>query len=559
MRPLRGVVLPLVAVALLIPSSAAAQDSSSLSPGLMDFIDAIAQDVMGRSQAEPAVTADDILFPVTSSWGRLVLATVADALGADVFADDRLRTLDAQRQIRQTARVDRQVTAAATGAGTVSLVDKAGIPEFFALALENGAVTQEQNGTTVTLRSGPYALIKAFAGDSAETFTEYDFWRRFGLSASFALDSERAITADDLNTDQLTTWSLRARIVGDRSTRSARFTTEWETRVLPGITASLQAFSRALSDFYDVATDVSLRSQALEEVDGEPSAGVQAILDGADPSADKIKAYLASLLTNEFADPVRDRVLLRVPDTREQVRTVIAPAFAAARVAIQQAKAETTRVFDEFNGQPLLTLQYGQHKTDASVTEMMDPDAMPEMPAMAEMPATNGGEGEGAEAEMISTAYSEIRAAYEQKIDGAEVVVNGFASFYDDAKVTADGARFRGAGFSFSVEATPTNGLTNNGGDANDLSPIQISGSAEFSWFNDLNEMLVRQQGENTSRIVLQAQIGLPIAKGLSLPMSVTTDKLPDRPVGMEWDTRFYIGTTFDFDVLRALSQVAGQ
>lgn len=65
-------------------------------------------------------------------------------------------------QALEELRVDKQVgDAAGSAAGSTSLVSKGGTPAILALAVENGALAQDVNGTTVTFRGTPAGIIKA--------------------------------------------------------------------------------------------------------------------------------------------------------------------------------------------------------------------------------------------------------------------------------------------------------------------------------------------------------------------------------------------------------------
>ncbi|HUS12709.1 MAG TPA: hypothetical protein VMZ30_19725, partial [Pyrinomonadaceae bacterium] len=64
----------------------------------------------------------------------------------------------------EEARVDKQVGGGSSNAGTTSLVTKGNVPAILGFATEHGALTQENDGTTITFRGNPVGMVKAFSG-----------------------------------------------------------------------------------------------------------------------------------------------------------------------------------------------------------------------------------------------------------------------------------------------------------------------------------------------------------------------------------------------------------
>lgn len=90
----------------------------------------------------------------------LLYLSDAAALGA-AHSDDLRRELEA-------ARVDKELGGGASGSGGTSLVDKGGIPKVLSFAVENGALTRERSGTTITFRGNPAGLVKALNASAAQ-------------------------------------------------------------------------------------------------------------------------------------------------------------------------------------------------------------------------------------------------------------------------------------------------------------------------------------------------------------------------------------------------------
>jgi hypothetical protein len=118
-------------------------------------------------------------------------------------------------------RTDMQLGATAGTAGGTSLIDKPGAADLLALALERGAVSEETNGTAVTLSTTPY-LLAGFVGlrDSPQNWKDYASLRHIAISASFA--NSTAVTSGDFSSVQ--SGQLKWTILGNRSPRDAALT-----------------------------------------------------------------------------------------------------------------------------------------------------------------------------------------------------------------------------------------------------------------------------------------------------------------------------------------------
>lgn len=60
-------------------------------------------------------------------------------------------------------RTDEQIGASSTASGSTTLVSKGAVPEVLAFALENGAISRSQSGTTMTFRGNLGGVIDALA------------------------------------------------------------------------------------------------------------------------------------------------------------------------------------------------------------------------------------------------------------------------------------------------------------------------------------------------------------------------------------------------------------
>jgi hypothetical protein len=149
------------------------------------------------------------------------------------------------------------------------LVEKAGLPEWLALAVEHGAIDQERNGTSVTLSTSPYAPIALIeGGDTAETFERFGFWRRIGLSATGQIDDGSGNDPDELEFEDLSSFALKFRILGDRSSRNPEFTKLWNEHFEESVDHILANETLAFSEVFDALSDanVDVEERAIEKL-----------------------------------------------------------------------------------------------------------------------------------------------------------------------------------------------------------------------------------------------------------------------------------------------------
>jgi hypothetical protein len=152
-------------------------------------------------------------------------------------------------------RVDKQVgDASGSTAGSTSLVSKGGTPAVLAVAVENGALTQDVSGTTVTFRGSPVSIIKAIQKTpyfetletdepAIELLQKFSFSFSFDASRGLADAAEPTLTADR---QQFSAATLRYSAVDNKDPRAAANDTRWNA-LSPATDVLNQAAFRALT------------------------------------------------------------------------------------------------------------------------------------------------------------------------------------------------------------------------------------------------------------------------------------------------------------------------
>jgi hypothetical protein len=175
------------------------------------------------------------------------------------------------------ARVDKQVAAAPAANGGTSLATKGSVPAILGFAVENGALTQQVSGTTVTFRGNPIGIVKALQAkglvdiyESVRRDPAAAFAAKWSFAASF--DTSRGTPAGTLlaNGQQLSAWSVRYEIHNERNAGSMDYAYKW-SRLAENATAYDTAVTQvraALSGWTEFSTwRMALVDKVKNEVD----------------------------------------------------------------------------------------------------------------------------------------------------------------------------------------------------------------------------------------------------------------------------------------------------
>jgi hypothetical protein len=138
-------------------------------------------------------------------------------------------------------RIDKQIGSGANTSGTTSLVSKGSVPALFGLAVENGAITQDVNGTTITFRANPAGFIKALVKQDYLTSgptniltnrPESDFWyialNKASVAISFDTSKGQSPGTFTAERSQLASYSAHIDIINHRDPRDKKNTAVWE-------------------------------------------------------------------------------------------------------------------------------------------------------------------------------------------------------------------------------------------------------------------------------------------------------------------------------------------
>ncbi len=162
----------------------------------------------------------------------------------------------------EEGRVDKQVGGGSANSGSTSLVVKGNVPAILGFAVENGALSKETGGTTITFRGNPVGIAKALAGQGLISGFDNDapttrFLRRFSFSFSFDTDRGQSPGVFTGTNQQLSEVSARAVLYDKRDPRRQEYKKDWEDFLAGPASQFLAADAQARDVFLDTSTPIT--------------------------------------------------------------------------------------------------------------------------------------------------------------------------------------------------------------------------------------------------------------------------------------------------------------
>ena len=451
----------------------------------------------------PRLALDDI----GNLWDEMVFMTAADATAASETERARDRKLYVYLNAGETARTDKQVGASSSGAGSTSLVQKGGIPLLLSYAIEHGAIQQETNGTSLTLSTSPYGLIVlASGGDTADNYQKYNFWTRFGVSATFTVAEGQAPSVSTISGKQLSEYSARVRLLGDKSSRSEGFRRRWEDSVGKPLQAKVNVIGAGLVAIYKQEGGTSPLLQRagrastalLDELKREY--GPRTTLDDA-ARAELQERVLKALYENIYL-PISKGEIEISSQARDKIHQQILPMLGSLETDLSDARANLDTQLADFYKAAALTFTYTGHRTETG------------------------------------SDYSEFKLLFERHVTPVDVTANAGFSIYHHPDSTLNQQKVRDFHGSLQLEAHSRSLFKFS---ANDQSKTTYSLSGRYE----------RMKETKADIGIVQGKIEIPLGAGLSLPFSFTyatrTELIDEKEV------RGNFGLSFDLDKLYGL------
>jgi len=455
-----------------------------------------------------------------ASVAKMTLYATLDA--ASPTSSEQLRGLEAYQFLSETARTDKQLGGSATSDGSVSAIEKPGFARLLGFAVEHGGITKKNDGTNLTLSTSLYSLYAMNHHDTAEAYARSGVLNRVGLFATFAIDNQNNDLAN-ARRQNLSEWSVKARLFGDRSTRSKGFTKFWRDQVETLIDDRLVALGKPLEDLTSSdPNNKAYRSLRIAAGNCLRTAVRNRTQDTEYQSAtqDVRTKILTDLMIGLLKSNVYDRVKSGEVQLSDRVITTIetqyVPNLKAALANLKAVGGVIEEKLNDLKKGPLATFAYTNHRIPTG------------------------------------SDYSETKFLFEQdkgyfgplKLNG-----NFGLSFYNKPDSILNQQRLRDITAALAFEGTSNSPFT----ETDNQSKITYSfvGRYERIFEN-------RNRPNRTPDIrVFQFVTDIPFMKGFSLPLSVSyaNGTEEERKKGFRFNFGMHLDTDKLFDLLGAASR----
>jgi hypothetical protein len=492
------------------PPNVAYDDAPAI---LKDIVARAAADVVSLS-ANPATATNAADFAIAPG-PQMVLYVVFDA--ASPKSSELVRNLEAYHYLAETARTDKQLGAASNSDGAVSAIEKPGFAQLLGFAIEHGGITKKNDGTNLTLSTSLYSLYTLGSKDTAERYARAGILNRISAAATFAIDNKTNELAN-ARRNNLSEWSAKVRLFGDRSTRSPAFQKFFDQKIKPLIRDRLRTLGGSINELskkiskYDEMEDAALTPlpdlvRARMECPDYKSAGTN-------DQKEKIIAdlILSQLRTNVYQPVSTQRIALDPADIA-RIEGEFLPNLKKSLDNLVLADKLLKDKIDELQKGPLGTFAYTNYRIPSG------------------------------------SDYSEAKFLFEQDkgfMGPLKLTGNLGLSFYNKPDPTLNQKKLRDVSAALSFEGTSRSRFT----EAENQSKITYSFVGRYERLFENRRMAKRTPDIGTFQFVME----IPFFKGLSLPLSATYANATEeeRKKGFRFNFGMRLDTDKLFELLRA-------
>ena len=318
-------------------------------------------DIVGKAALDVVQSKDS--NALSAGVPQMLLYTIMDA--ASPASSRRIRGLKAYQYLSETARTDKQLGASAKSDGAVSAIEKPGFARLLGFAVEHGGIEKKNDGTTLTLSTSLYSLYQINKQDTAETYARAGVLNRIGVSASFGVTDTNNELAN-ARRNNLSEWGVKARLFGDRSTRSASFQAFWDKEIRPLINDRLKALGGGIEKLSEDIDGYDLFENSLTDC---LETAVKDRLDDDDyqkATPDEQQKILTSLMIAQLKSNVFDRVqlgqLVLTDQVKKDIELEYLPKLKTALDNLVVAGGLIEKKLEDLKKAPLGTFAYTNHR-----------------------------------------------------------------------------------------------------------------------------------------------------------------------------------------------------
>ncbi len=457
---------------------------------------------------------------------RAIFFAVTDALTRSEAV--KVSALKAYIHIGQTTRTDTQLGTTAASGGSTSAIEKPGWSDLLGFAIEHGAIQQQTSTTTLTLSTTPYALFVPSQDDTAAANRQYGYLKRLGLSASFNI-SDKNTGLLNVRRKNLSQYSAKLRLTPERGPNTREFDDEWNTLIKPAIQNYLNTLSGGIQSLFGpnmdlqeyrntisiaVATDVQNVLTATRANLGALSADQQ--IEAKKTAKAKIASIILCALKTRVFDEVKADGSGRIKVdklTADHIVATVLPSLIAARKRVGEARELYDQMMKDFERKPEASLSFTNNR-----------------------PTTG-------------TEFGTFNFLYQRYLGDTPVkfTFNTGPSFYHRPDPAMNQKTFRDFVTTLSFEGHRDSPFKTT---ELDLSPMTYSLTARYQRLQE-NKGIPKKKADLA---IVQFKLEVPVAKGFSVPLSLTYANATEQ--NREKNVRGNFGITFDVDKFLAIKKI---
>ncbi|MDQ5845571.1 MAG: hypothetical protein M3539_09800 [Acidobacteriota bacterium] len=481
------------------PADCSAPASYDDAPGLLtDLANGLAADIITQNNPDIAAQAGP----------QMVLYTVFDA--ASPKSSELVRNLESYHYIGETARTDKQLGGSANADGAVSGVEKPGFAQLLGFAVEHGGITKKNDGTNLTLSTSLYSLYAAKNKDTAENYAKAGILNRVGLAATFAVDNKTNDLAN-ARRNNLSEWSARIRLFGDRSTRSPGFRKVFDEKVRPLIRERLRTLGRSIDELATKNPKYgTLENNVLDTLPAEVTARMACPAYTSASPADKQKmlaAVILGRLRSQVFVPVSNHSFELGADEIARIEGEFLPNLKRSLDNLVVANKIINDAFADLQKGPLATFAYTNHRIPTG------------------------------------SDYSEAKFLFDQEkgfMGPLKLTGNMGLSLYNKPDPALNQRRLRDFAAALSFEGSSDSPFT----EGENKSKVTYAFVGRYQRLFENRNVATRTPDIGSLQFVTE----VPLFRGLSIPFSITYSSATEEEKKQGF--RFNFGTRFDMDKL---------
>lgn len=513
---------------------------------------ALATQLMGAYTADPTKEPD-----LSGQYGVMNVAVLA-ALLCGESAKAVATTLTAEGT---TAQTNKQNGAPSSSNGSTSAAQKIGVPQLLGVAVENGAITNNVTGNTMTLSTSAYGFVAGFTRDTQSAYATCPFCVQLGASATFNLTN----TTDPLQNatrKQVSQWQVKYTFK-DTSIRSRKVVPIYRDADDQGLAAAARRLAVDLSnranasgamvvlnrDLANVLTNLWKTLQQLikpQESSGSGSApsnsgtaaGGGSVGEPAGSSASKVAAEILKSIDSDAAYQRDLSAAAAVSGVRELTAQYAADlkAYVAANKVFE---AKVKNLQQGFNGDLTFGEQFPTVAANASAASAGSASTTAtSMPAYLVAGLDLAWEPHTTVPKNDSTSPLKLNPK-------PSITANFAGSFYTNPDAALNETTFRGGTAALQWQWNLGQGpFIKN---PTDKSQVTVSLSGKYQRLQE-NEHVV---GKKADIVLGNVKLEIPISSGVSFPLSITFANSAEQI--KETYVRGNFGISFDLDKLASL------